>query len=147
MCRIGKVQSQLKVMLYFYRLSLLRLFRHAVLDTLFCTECHCVIEGPTGPKRYLFVNTLIKCNCEWLKELSLLDHLLHGLFKFIRETTSLPGRKVAGLEDIIPRLLYSINANLLLLSHFTASLLLIIPHPTYAPPPPVPSPTYTVTLL
>lgn len=37
---------------------------------------------------------------EWLKELSLLDHLLHGLFKFIGETTSLPGRKEAGLEGI-----------------------------------------------
>ena len=48
-------------------------------------------------------------NWEWLKELSLLDHLLHGLFKFIRETISLPGRKVVGLEGMIPQLLYSIN--------------------------------------
>ena len=30
---------------------------------------------------------------EWLKELSLFDHLLHGLFKFIGETTSVSGRK------------------------------------------------------
>ena len=45
---------------------------------------------------------------EWLKELSLLDHLLHGLFKFIGETTSLPGRKVVGLEGIIPFLLSSL---------------------------------------
>ena len=29
---------------------------------------------------------------EWLKELALFDHLLHGLFKFLGETT-LPGKK------------------------------------------------------
>jgi len=30
---------------------------------------------------------------EWLKELSLFDHLLHGLFKFIGETASVSGRR------------------------------------------------------
>ena len=29
---------------------------------------------------------------EWLKELALFDHLLHGLFKFLGET-SVPGKK------------------------------------------------------
>ena len=30
---------------------------------------------------------------EWLKELSLFDHLLHGLFKFIGETASVSERR------------------------------------------------------
>jgi len=62
-------------------------------------------EGCHHTTTYLFVWMLIieaMSHCdpeargvmgEWLKELSLFDHLLHGLFKFIGETASVSGRR------------------------------------------------------
>ena len=112
---------------------------------------------------------------EWLKELSLLDHLLHGLFKFIGETTSLPGRKEAGLEGIssiavhffqlfqltlqhccLIRMLISSSFSLLprpllFLSHFCCLIQLLNSFHTHTPSHPThaplpPSHIHTVTL-
>ena len=78
---------------------------------------------------------------EWLKELSLLDHLLHGLFKFIGETTSLPGRKEAGLEGISSIAVHFFQLFQLTLQHcclirmLISSFSLLSPPFSFCPPP------------
>ena len=77
---------------------------------------------------------------EWLKELSLLDHLLHGLFKFIGETTSLPGRKEAGLEGISSIAVHFFQLFQLTLQHcclirMLISSSLLSPPFSFCPPP------------
>lgn len=75
---------------------------------------------------------------EWLKELSLLDHLLHGLFKFIGETTSLPGRKEAGLEGISSIAVHFFQLSLqhcCLIRMLISSFSLLSPPSSFRPPP------------